>query len=258
MKIPVSIKGLDALTKDINKLAKQLPFATKNTLNDLAFDVRRLQTAQMRAKMGRPLPLRNSSVFHVEKATKKTLAATVSLNDGTFNRNGINYVQKIGHLFTGGKRGHKAGEGRLYHGGYMKSGEMYVFGQEAPLTKGGYITGGTMNKIFASARVKGRNIGVTNTAARVRRGRPKKGQKSKRLGKKGYFVVGNNRSVRAKHLKRGIYKRDKADLLPVLIFTGDGSYKPMFNLEKMGRSVVKKNLEKHFRKNIKAALKTAR
>lgn len=239
-----------------------MPFVVSKTINDLAFDTRRLQTAQMRAKMGKPMPLANGSVFNVEKSTRKELFATISLNDGTLNKNGIDYVQKIGHLFVGGKRGHKAGEGRLYHGGYINKGEMYVFGDEAPLAKRGYIKGDKMNKIFASARVKGRNIGVTNTAAPGKRGRPKKGKKinkNKQLRRRGYFVSGENGSRRNTHLKhRGIYKRDKADLQPVLIFLEDGNYKPIFDIERMGKSVIKKNASKHFSKNLASALGTMR
>ena len=248
------IKGLDKFQKSMRHLSKQLDYAMTLTINDLSFQIKREMGAEVKQKFGGPLPL--AQAFGVRKATKKNIVATVELNDGSRNKNGINYRKKIGHHFTGGKRHHRSSEGAFMYFDNIKKGESATFGQEAKLTKGGYMSGGTYNKILSQLKIADRKSGYSSNATGSKR--------SKRKRKaKGYFAVTTTRAERhggrrTRHLRPGVWQRDGGDVLPILMFTKDGTYKKRFNLYKTGSRIVNKKAQDLFYKNMTRALRTAR
>lgn len=251
---------IDTSKLGLSKITKQIPYAAMLTIKNLVYDIRDAQTSEVKAKFGGPLPMGKSSVFCVTLPTKDNLVGTVKLSDGC-TKNGIDYQQKIGHHFTGGQRSHKKSEARLMYNSWLDKGEMYTFGDEAKLTKGGYISAATLNKIFASARVKSNKAGFDSTARYAKRGRPKKGERRKKSTRnRGFFVVGTSRHMQRKGnwLSPGIYERDRGDVKPMLIFVGDGKYKRIFDFGETGRKILSRRSEKYFYKNIEKAIRSAR
>lgn len=252
----MEIKGLDNFQKSLSKLSTQMDYAATLTVNDLAFALKKQMAFELKTKFGGPLPM--AQAFGVIKAKKTNIIATVGMNDGSKNKNGIDYTKKIGHHFTGGKRHHRSSEGAFMYFDYIKKGESAMLGQEAPLTKGGYMTGGNYNKILSYLRIAERKAGYTANRTRSKNGHRKKLKKNN-----GWFQVTTTRAERyngnrTRHLKPGIYKRDRADVLPILIFAKDGIYKKRFSLYKTGSKILKNKAQDLFYKNMTKALKTAR
>ena len=73
----VEIKGLEKLNKKLSAISKQLPYALKGTLNDLAFDAQKSLTAEI--KHGMNVRVNTSKAWAVDKADKTSLIATVRL-----------------------------------------------------------------------------------------------------------------------------------------------------------------------------------
>lgn len=71
----ITINASDA-TKLLARISRQIPFATSQAINDLAFQVQRAENAAMLATFRHPRPFTAKSV-QVNRATKATLSATV-------------------------------------------------------------------------------------------------------------------------------------------------------------------------------------
>ncbi len=236
----LEIKGLDKLSKNISMMSKQLPFALQNTLNDLAFDVQK----QMKLEINDSLDVRVmslSSAFKVDKASKKSLVASVYVKKSDWRYN------VLIHHTTGGVRTLKGLEKLLRHAGFL-------YGDEIMTPPPGVrIKPGTYTKIISELRIQNKE-GFNSHRAKKSRGKLKKSH---------YFIA--QRGVpKTRHLHEGVYVRqDGVDLghpISILRKAKAPNYEKdsLMSVYEVACFIMKKKGQSYFIKNITQALRTAK
>ncbi len=235
--LDIKAEGLTELKGYFEALAKdQLPFATKNALNDVAFEVRKKQIDLIKSTFDRPKPQTARNVF-VKMATKDRLRAVV-LFDQIYNKGIDEYMRANIH---GGRRSMKPSEQRL--------GRYYVPGMGAKMDKYGNMKGGQITQILSRlgrfGDVAGYNMNQT-AASKKRRG-------SKAVE---YFMVQQKRGG----LMPGIYQRMKdGKPLPVMVFTKQApQYRAVWPFYQVSQDVVDQSLVPAMERRIAQALRSAR
>jgi len=113
----LEIVGLERVTKNIRALTKQLDFAMKQTLNDLAFDSKKALEGELRG--GMKVRVNTSKAFAIDKATKNSLVTTIRLKDDW-------HQYAIPQHYKGGSSIQIAFEEAMIKRGYMTGGNSAI------------------------------------------------------------------------------------------------------------------------------------
>lgn len=113
----IEIKGLDKLNKNLSAMSKQIPFASMQTINDLAFESRLSLNSDLKHSMN--VRANTSKAFVVDKAKKTSLSATVRIKDDW-------HKDALTHHYRGGKALQIATEKIFIRRGYMTEGNSAI------------------------------------------------------------------------------------------------------------------------------------
>ena len=267
--IRVEIKGVEQVQGYLEALIKnQLPFATMNAANDLAFEIRTAEIAKIKEVFDRPKPQTMKNVF-VRKASRENPVAIV-LFDQIYNKGIDEYMMAN---IVGGQRVMKPSERRL--------GKFYVPGMGAKMDafgnmQGGQITqilsrlcrfgdvaGYSMNQTAASAKRRGSGSKATEYFMLTQqRGGLQPGIYQRTAKSGGHTSIGNQKSVRG---KAGAFQSGGSGLIrgrgavPVMLFTKAApSYKPRWPFFQEAQRIIDTRTQAVFTKRIQDALRTAR
>lgn len=229
--MPISLtidQDLSKATAWTKAVGKQLPFATKNAINDVAFDARKSINDGTKGAFHKPVKF-TQNAFLVQKAKdKRNVIAFVYAQD----KAGKDRARYLRFGIQGGTRPQKG---------------MDVFFSNAvpndgTIPAGAYFMPTSLVKINASGNV---------TQATLKR--ISKGINGDARG--GYFVG----TPRGGNRPPGIYRRSRLQLHPYFIATTDRpDYTGRFNIEDIGAKVINRNFGKHFDAALSKALATAR
>lgn len=254
--IKVEIQGLDKTLARISGMGKQVRFAAKNALNDLAFKVRSGITAGMPQDLDRPKPA-TTRALRVEKASKENLTAIVRLNE---RGEGVPAVDFLKHNVVGGRRGMKRSEQMLQAAGILPSGMYTIPGAAAKLDAYGNMSRGQIVSILSYFKTFG--IAVFGQDTRHRQGSRggKKGDliNTARMNRKraaliNYFVV-----TPGQRMPAGIWERTKTQAKPVLMFVTPGNHRKLLRLHERAEKTVRRDWNALFEKQFQQAMRSAR
>ena len=173
------------------------------------------------------MPAEMSRVFHmpvrwtlnslrITPSTRETLSARVFVKDDA-PRNGTRPEDYLLPQVEGGGRKEKRFERAMRYAGLLPSGWRAMPGQAAPLNAAGNFTRGEMQRILTATRSAFDPAQRKTTSKRSRanaRRAPYFG-----VAPFTYNIVGGEYKKTASRLTPGVYKRDGANIRPVLIFT---------------------------------------
>ena len=201
---------------------KQVPFAIKNALNDVAFEDRKSIGKSAKTVFDRPTAFIVNG-WRVDKATKQNLTAIVKPE-----------AKREPYLranIKGGQRGVKPYEAAFKGAATTSppSSKFFPTNYQRKDSKGN-VTRGTLSKIIDSAS---------------------KGAK----GRNSYFIgrpTGGSRPY-------GVYQRMAKGLRPVfLAATRQMTYSPVYPIQEIGGKVVTRRYESYLKRRLEQAIKTAR
>jgi len=201
---------------------KQVPFAIKNALNDVAFEARKSIGKSAKTVFDRPTAFIVNG-WRVDKATKQNLTAIVKPE-----------AKREPYLranIKGGQRGVKPYEAAFKGAATTSppSSKFFPTNYQRKDSKGN-VTRGTLSKIIDSAS---------------------KGAK----GRNSYFIgrpTGGSRPY-------GVYQRMAKGLRPVfLAATRQMTYSPVYPIQEIGGKVVTRRYESYLKRRLEQAIKTAR
>lgn len=253
--VTISVKSnIEQTKRNLRKAKSQVPFAMSNTLNTMAFTIKKDMDGQILTKIDRPKPYTRKSI-NVDKSSKRTLTATVKVRDR------FKESSKLRHLFIGGRRIGQGFEGKLVGIGVLPRG-MYVVPGDSDVVKKdsfGNIRKSFINKLvnyFNTFKPRKGNVSGLPPGVWMRKFTRAQKKKRKKAGKTGtfeFFVV-------HKHVKRAGIKRNEDTRPPesILFFEPRPRYKRVFDMKKTAESVLIRDLQREFDKNYQRALSTAR
>ena len=225
-----SIADVIASMKDIP--ARVVPYAASTALTRTAkiAATKDLPDA-MRAVFDRPTPFTLNSLF-VKASTKETLTARVMVKD-TASR-GVVPEKFLFPEVSGGGRNEKGFEKALRYGGWLKSGQRAIPGDDMPRDSYGNVSGPAIRNILATLEKPGG-------------GRAAKGKRKGRF-KDGIFagVIGKT---------SGIWQRDARGLKPLFIFT---SKAPLYRARLDFDGIALNAANTHFKTEFKRAFEEMR
>jgi hypothetical protein len=227
MAITLSIdqKGLEAAGKWSAAVAKQLPFATSQALNNVAFDGRTAVNKATISFFNRPTKF-TQSAFLVQKSTKRNLAAAIYAND----QPGRNRARYLRYGLQGGTRQQKGFE-RFFTGvsndGSIPPGATFVPTSNVKTTAFGNVSLATIKSI-----TRGIN------------GNPRGG-----------FFIGTPRNSSR---PPGIYRRSRERLFAYFIAQPRPSYTSRFPMPDIAGKVISRRFNGYFITSLERALATAR
>jgi hypothetical protein len=227
MAITLSIdqKGLEAAGKWSQSVARQLPFATSQALNSVAFDGRTALNGATRSYFNAPTKF-TQTAFLVQKSTKRNLEAAIYAND----QSGRNRARFLRYGIQGGTRRQKGFE-RYFAGvsndGTIPPGATLVPTSNVKLTAAGNVSMSTLKSI-------GRGLG------------------GKARG--GFFVGTPRNSTRPP----GIYRRSRERLFAYFIAKPRPSYSSRFPMPDIAGKVIERRFNGYFMSSLERALATAK
>jgi hypothetical protein len=204
----VDMRNLDRRLSVLRKT--EIPSAIRNTLNDLAFDVRGRMVQEIQRVFDRPTPI-VQRLPKVEKASKTKLDARLYLTDffgGDTNRRSASYAL-IPHM-TGQPdiRGRKGLEIRLQRQGRIGPDEWMVPGAGAKLNAYGNVAASEISRMLADIGAYNQYAGdASNT---------KLATLAKRKGAGRYIWLGAGHALQHNRV-RGIYKKVGRKIIPVMV-----------------------------------------
>ena len=231
MAIEISIdqQGLDALRRASAWSAavdKQLPFATSQAINAVAFDGR---TAANKATIGyfnQPTKF-TQTAFLVQKSTKRNLVAAIYAND----QSGKNRAKFLRYGIQGGTRAQKGFE-RYFAGvsndGTIPPGAAFVPTSAIKLDKSGNVSRATIKRV---AQGLGGNA-------------------------RGGFFIGTPRGSGGR--PPGIYRLSRERLFAYFIAQSRPRYRSRFPLPDIAGKVIERRFNGYLRSSLERALATAR
>jgi hypothetical protein len=218
--LPSAIRWTDAMTK-------QLPFATSQALNAVAFDARKAINSSTRQYFDRPARF-TQNAFFVQKANKKTLEAIV-FAEAAQGRDRARYLR---YGIQGGTRLQKGFE-RKFLAEVVGTRQLPAFTQLVPTSLVNLNASGNV----ALATIKRIQVGI-NT----------KGN--------GTFFVG---TPKGGDRPPGIYRRSKGQLFPYFIATDQqAKYQPRFPIDEIGGKVADRRFGTYLASSLEKALASAR
>ena len=226
MKVIAETKRLSAHLNNIQR--KQIPFAAKNALNDVAFDARSYLKKALPRRLDRPTPAMISSV-RVKKSNKRDLTAIVGFVGLGFMKSP--WSETPAEIM----RRHIRGGTRLPKGAHLKI-PSDTKGDGIPLNKYGNIKGNKKAKIAKMLGNKDKFF----------EGVPKGGGYStKDAGIWERIITGTKRNKTSKIKQRIAYEPS-------------AKYKVRFPFKRIVELAVKRNYRKRFNTALKMALASAK
>lgn len=243
----ITIKAPDArlAQEQLDKFAKQIPFATALTLTNVAKLVQKGEVSVMEKRFDRPTKTTLNSVF-VKPALKNRLQAKVWLKD-TFG-SGIPADKYLQAQVYGGTRSRKRFEKALIRRGLMRP-DQYAMPNKAFFDQYGNIKGQLAMKILSGLGAAESTAGSQHNATKSKR--------SRRKGNADRYFVGEVDG------EAGVWERKKIGreigVRPVFIFTEAAPrYRVRVPFFKIADNIIKANFDKEFEKAFEKAVSTAR
>ncbi len=234
----ISIEGLPALQRRFTDLERtQLPFATAQAINSVAFDVHRAWAREAERVFDRPAPLTRKAV-RWSKATRQKPVASIFVLDHVGK--GTAPADYLRAQVDGGERKAKGLERGLQRAGLLVGNERAILGKSAPVDAFGNIRGGVVQQILSQLQGQfdpSANETAASKKRNARRGTLKSQLKGKNrrffavrgAGRRG-FTVNKDGSSTQSHLPPGIYQRIDSGfgsaIRSVFVFTRKAHYKP--------------------------------
>ena len=223
---------------------RQVPFAIKNTLNNLAQHVKTDVVNEMRNKFDRPTPFTLNSLF-IKYATKQSLTALVYVKDKELFKSRP-FNEQLAHEFSGGQRIRKRLEFWFQRAGYISSNEYLVPGEAAQLDAFGNVSRGQIQKILSQLRA-GPDVYAYKSNSRRSR--------AKRINVEYFWSRGGR-------LKRGVWARYRlgfgSAVKPILIVVGHAGYVRRIDLERIGNARINREINDRFAIELQKAIASAR
>lgn len=223
------IKGLNQLEK------KQIPYATKNALNDTAFEFMNEMKGEIKDKLNIYKKAIPSSV-RVKKATKSKLYAEIYVDEWSWQ------YKVLDHHFKGGDRHRKGLEKALIYKGDMRKDEILT----AP--PGVRLRPSIYNKIISQLKLIYKAGYSANETKKSRKRKPKNELRF-------FIITGKSKS----HLAPGVYARPLLGTdspICILRISKKPEYKKRLDFEKTLQKVVNKSLNSNFDRALKFAIST--
>lgn len=248
MNINIKVEGLEQVKQQLGNMARQANYAASQALNTTAFAINARIKDEMKTVFKGGATNYSLGAFRVEKSTKVTLQAAVTLRTDGPSGSGTPYNKALAHLFTGGTRTWKRLEGYLRGRGLMPAGVMAVPGRDCPLDARGNIRQATLTEMLGS---------LSSSRAGMRIYRKSGGGKAQKAI--GYFVVQLNARS---NLKPGIYKRietgSSSVVKPMVMYVKPGNWRQLLDLKRIGQEVVAEKFQAEFNTELDKALRSAR
>lgn len=228
--ISVDVRGIAEVQAALRGLAsEQMPYAMMTAINSTAFAVQRASRARLESAFNKPTPLIKGAT-RVEKATKESLTATVSIDP---KRAVILKTHE-----EGGQRGNQSLERFLIGKGWLPNGWRAIPADSMPRDSYGNPRKAEMNKIIAEL-----SAGISGIAGSNRR----------------TFVI---RAGQRSHLSPGIYRirsRSKGQaIMPLYLFVSIAQYRAILNWEETVMTEATRLLPDEMTKAVRRAMETAR
>ena len=255
IKITTDAKRMGSVMKSAS--GKQVRFALKNTLNDVAFDVTREHKNYVREVFDKPTPW-TEKALEVYKARANRMAASVAMKTQAFKGNPP--TKFLAAQAMGGKRKLKRYEQALYRKGILPEG-MVTLPTRKYRNRYGNISGPLTVQILSFLRAFGemgfnmnraRTKAEMKAAARTRRAQRENPTKFFVKYKAGTFAYEKGQAI-------GIFKslpggKDE----PVLMFIAAPTYKKRYDLVEHSLYTIQKLWLRSWLKNYRFALETMR
>jgi hypothetical protein len=222
--MPISLtidQDLSKATAWTKAVQKQLPFATKNAVNEVAFHARAALNSGTKGAFHVPVKFTQSAFFTQKAKDKRNVIAFVYAKDDE----GKDRARYLRFGIAGGSRPPKGFEVYLRNNVVNTGGSYFMPTSLVKTNASGNITTATLRKITA---------GID----------------------KGEFFAG---TPRGGNRPAGIYRRLPQVLQPYLIATSARpSYTGRFNIEAIGTKVIQRKFGAEFDKALSAAMRTAK
>lgn len=243
--------GWVKLPGEMQRFARQIPFASAMALNDAVKDAEQAYRKALPRIFDRPTPFTLNSAF-VRKATKAHLEASVELRH--FAAKGTPADRYLGPEIIGGPRGMKRFERRLDVAGGIGR-KFVVPGRAVHLDAYGNVSRGQIMQILSRLNLMGeQNVGPRTTAKLRKQGLLVR--HGKRITAGDYFIVHSKNDGGA----IGIWQLvSKGKVVPVMIFEREAPhYRPRLDFTGLIFASVRQTFPAHFRKRFAEAVATAR
>lgn len=243
--------NVDAASKQLKSIARQIPFAASLAINNTAKKVKDKEEHEIRDVFDRPTSYIQNSIF-IKPSSKRSLTATVGIKDLAIKGNPATKILKA--EISGGMRRLKRYEVLLRSVGALPSGYYTVPGAAAEIDQNGNMKRSQITKIVSYFKAFP-NAGYKANATDKTRARLAKGSKS-RYGVE-YFVgrVGQKQQL-------GIWQRLIGGLgtrvRPVLMFVQRNNYEAVYDFKYVAETTVKKEFDREFQVAIQRAIGSAR
>ena len=224
--LTIDQQGLQRASAWSQSVAKQLPFATSQALNAVAFDGRTAVNGATNVAFNKPTRF-TQTAFLVQKSTKRNLEAAIYAND----QPGRNRAKFLRYGIQGGSRAQKGFE-RYFAGvsndGTVPPGAALVPTSNVKLNASGNVTLATLKRI-------GQGLGSNP---------------------RGGFFVGTPRG--SGNRPPGIYRRSRERLFAYFIAKPKPQYRTRLDLPAIAGKVIERRFNGYLRSSLERALATAR
>jgi hypothetical protein len=231
---------------------KQIPYVQFQTVNDLAFAIKKETQDEMRSTFDRPTPFTLKSMEVIKAKNKQNPSAWVGLNlDPAFQRS-------LAHQFTGGNRRWKKMEGAMRRAGIIPPGMNAMPGEGASLDQYGNLKGSFVVQLISYFQAFGEQGYKANMTDKRKKQLAKRGKTQE-----GYVTINGvvyflaNRKGRTKHLHPGIYAKTNIHgfiVKPIIIFGKRATYQRRIYLDRIGQDVFKRDATKLFTQRMMTAI----
>ena len=224
--LTIDQQGLERASAWSQAVAKQLPFATSQALNAVAFDGRKAVNGATVTAFRNPTKF-TQSAFLVQKSTKRNLEAAIYAND----QPGRNRAKFLRYGIQGGSRAQKGFE-RWFAGvandGTVPPGAALVPTGNVKLNAQGNVTQATLKRI-------GQGLGGNA---------------------RGGFFIGTPRGSGGR--PPGIYRRSRERLFAYFIAKPRPRYRTRLDLPKIAGKVIERRFNGYLMSSLERALATAK
>lgn len=242
MDVSKALKTLDALGRN------QIPFATAQAINAVTWAVKsKSGPAEMKRVFDRPTPWVLRSLM-TKKADKRRLTGKVGWGEDFYSKANHTPVEIMQHQISGGARARKSLELWLERKGLIAKNEYIAPGGGAKLDPYGNLSRGQTAQILSQLKLGNDPYSWSSNRPRSRKNQAKAGK----------IFWSNGRGVGSQHLPRGAYLRSDRSVLCLLKIISKPSYKPRFNLNRVGQAEIARTFQPAFHAAMARALSGTR
>lgn len=266
----IGLEGVPGTQRRFTDLERsQLPFATMQAINEVAFEVSKSWEAEAKRALDRPSPTTQRAVVY-KKATRENLEAQILIRDRAGK--GTPPAQYLRPQVLGGTRRAKGLERGLQRAGLLFGNERAILGRGAPTDAYGNIRGGVVQQILS--QVGGQFDAYANETRRskqrnLRRGTRRAAVAAKNrqffvvrgAGSRGY-TVNRDGSTTQSRLRPGIYQRIESQrggtVRPVFIFARGAKYGVRYDILPLAQREATQRLPAAFERQLARAVRTSK